>query len=96
MSGHHCHRCGSSLHPGAMKCSGCMARVVYGATDTELRRAAKIGAGAVLAVWCYVVAYSLPAMLVGLAAVVVAGLILRMTASRARAHLVRTFVVPSP
>jgi len=94
MSGHHCHRCGSSLHPGAMKCSGCMAGVVYGATANELRRAAKIGAGAVLAVWCYVVAYSLPAMLVGLAAVVVAGFILRMTASRTRAHLVRTFVVP--
>jgi hypothetical protein len=71
-----------------------MAGVVYGATANELRRAAKIGAGAVLAVWCYVVAYSLPAMIVGLAAVVVAGFILRMTASRARAHMVRTFAVP--
>ncbi|HEY4145327.1 hypothetical protein [Pinirhizobacter sp.] len=69
-----------------------MAGVVYGATAAELRRAAKIGAGAVLAVWCYVVAYSLPAVAVGLSAVVVAGLILRMTASRSRAHLVRTVV----
>ena len=95
MSGHHCHRCGSSLHPGAMTCSGCMASVVYGATASELRGAAKVGASAVLAVWCYVVAYSLPAVIVGLTAVVLAGCILRVTASRSRAHLVRTFALPA-
>ena len=90
MSGHHCHRCGSSLHPGAMKCSGCMAGVVYGATANELRRAAKIGAGAVLAVWCYVVAYSLPAVVVGCTAALVSGVLLRKISGRARAHMVRT------
>ena len=90
MSGHHCHRCGSSLHPGAMKCSGCMASVVYGATVAEKNHAAKVGAALMLAAWCYVVSFSLPAIVVGTVATLAAASLFRLAAVRSRAGYVRT------
>ena len=90
MSGHHCHRCGSSLHPGAMKCSGCMAGVVYGATGAEKSHAAKVGAALMLASWCYLVSFSIPAIATGVAATLAAAGLFRLAAVRARAGYVRT------
>jgi len=92
MSGHHCHRCGSSLHPGAMKCSGCMAGVVYGATGAEKTRAAKVGAALMLASWCYVVSFSVPAIVTGVLATLVASFLFRVATTRSHASLVRTVI----
>jgi hypothetical protein len=90
MSGHHCNRCAGSLHPGALSCAGCSARVVYGATGLELSHATRLGVVAMLSTWCYLVQFSLPAIVAGVAATATSGLLLRLAASRSRAHLVRT------
>jgi hypothetical protein len=68
-----------------------MAGVVYGATGAEKNHAAKVGAALMLASWCYLVSFSIPAIVTGVAATLAAAGLFRLAATRARAGYVRTF-----
>lgn len=87
---HRCGLCHTSLVPSDIACAGCGSAVVLGATGNELLAATKLGVAAVLAVWCYIVAFSVPAVIAGIALAVFAGLVLRHASAHSRAGLVRT------